>query len=495
MFLDIWQKKIQEKRKNTPFRKFLLEIASRRPVNLYRYENNISVLPPHERSGKVASLKDYYASYENVMQMNYGEGNFFIEFQRLFVDHIKPPIVRFAQNDNSDYCHCWFGTKNAYLTFVAWNRAENIFYCTQAWDNVTNIYSSSLVFNNSTNVYSSRSISNSYNVFYSQYIYNSSDMWFCSNCIWCKNCIDCNGLENLSYCIDNKQHTKEEYEKKKKSYEIKDYIALHQKAFSYVSKNFVIEDSGWYWLYKCTDVSYGFNAMNFMTGNNIVCSDGWTLWSSHFYDCMDTGTNSNYFYGICYWGENWEHCYMWSYISECNNVYYSYFLEWCSFCLGCIWLKNKQFCIFNQQYSKEERHAKVDEIFSAMEQEGRLGEFFPATMNPFYFNDTAAYLIDPSFTKEEVTKLWYLRRDEPVKVDIPEGVELVKVSELANFESFDASGARYIDSSILNKIIVDEQWNYYRIIKMEYDFLVKHGLPLPRKHWLDRMKENFKISL
>jgi hypothetical protein len=37
-----------------------------------------------------------------------------------------------------------------------------------------------------------------------------------------------------------------------------------------------------------------------------------------------------------------------------------------------------------------------------MEQDGTLGEFFPATMNPFYFNDTAAYLIDPSFTKEEV---------------------------------------------------------------------------------------------
>jgi hypothetical protein len=38
-----------------------------------------------------------------------------------------------------------------------------------------------------------------------------------------------------------------------------------------------------------------------------------------------------------------------------------------------------------------------------MEKDGTLGEFFPATMNPFYFNDTAAYLIDPSFTKEEVT--------------------------------------------------------------------------------------------
>jgi hypothetical protein len=33
----------------------------------------------------------------------------------------------------------------------------------------------------------------------------------------------------------------------------------------------------------------------------------------------------------------------------------------------------------------------------------QLGSFFPPIMNPFYFNDTAAYLIDPSFTKEEVT--------------------------------------------------------------------------------------------
>ena len=38
-----------------------------------------------------------------------------------------------------------------------------------------------------------------------------------------------------------------------------------------------------------------------------------------------------------------------------------------------------------------------------MEQDGTLGDFFPASMNPFYFNDTAAYLIDPTFTKEEVT--------------------------------------------------------------------------------------------
>jgi hypothetical protein len=44
-------------------------------------------------------------------------------------------------------------------------------------------------------------------------------------------------------------------------------------------------------------------------------------------------------------------------------------LEACSFCLGCIGLINKSFCIFNKQYTKEERYAKVDEIFSQMEKD------------------------------------------------------------------------------------------------------------------------------
>jgi hypothetical protein len=54
-----------------------------------------------------------------------------------------------------------------------------------------------------------------------------------------------------------------------------------------------------------------------------------------------------------------------------------------------------------------------------MEKDGDLGKFFPGSMNPFYFNDTAAYLIDDSFTKEEVEAAGYLRRDEAISVDIP----------------------------------------------------------------------------
>ncbi|HMY80791.1 MAG TPA: hypothetical protein PK048_03005 [Candidatus Absconditabacterales bacterium] len=147
----------------------------------------------------------------------------------------------------------------------------------------------------------------------------------------------------------------------------------------------------------------------------------------------------------------------------------------------------------NKQYTKEERYEKVDEIFAQMDADGTLGQFFPATMNPFYFNDTAAYLIDPSFTKEEVTAKGYLRRDEPIKVDIPAGVQTVKTSELGQFEGRRAE-QRYIDPEIMKKVILDEQGNAYRIIPMEYEFLMKYGLPLPRKHRLERMKENFRIN-
>ena len=142
-------------------------------------------------------------------------------------------------------------------------------------------------------------------------------------------------------------------------------------------------------------------------------------------------------------------------------------------------------------------------------------------MNPFYFNDTAAYLINDNFTKEEVEAAGYLRRDEQIKVDIPEWMDVVDVKDLWDYEgwkesplaplwkrgepindnshSFTKKGLghdlqRRIDPAILKKVIRDEDWNIYRVIKMEYDFLVKHWLPLPRKHRLERLKGHFRIN-
>jgi hypothetical protein len=97
-------------------------------------------------------------------------------------------------------------------------------------------------------------------------------------------------------------------------------------------------------------------------------------------------------------------------------------------------LINKSYCIFNKQYSKEEWHKAMNWLFTQMEEKEILGDFFPGWINPYHFNDTTSLLIDDSFTKEEVEAKGYLRRDEKIKVDIPEGLEVVKTSELDEYE-------------------------------------------------------------
>ena len=85
----------------------------------------------------------------------------------------------------------------------------------------------------------------------------------------------------------------------------------------------------------------------------------------------------------------------------------------------------------------------------------------------------------------------YLWRDEAVKVDIPEGAETVKNTELSKFQRYDELGKWNIDQEILKKVIVDEKGNAWKIIPMEYDFLMKHSLPLPTIHWAERTKLAF----
>ena len=229
-------------------------------------------------------------------------------------------------------------------------------------------------------------------------------------------------------------------------------------------------------------------------GNNLML-----VWSregaENMYDSFTSGSP----YGQDFYWVNWaggaqklynvSHVGFWA-----SNIYYSHSLDACSYCLGCIGLKNKTFCILNKQYSKEERFEKANEIFEQMDKDWTLWQFFPGSMNPFYFNDTAACLIDDSFTKEEVTKEWYLRRDEEIKVDVPAWAAMIETKDLNSYQWFNDKWERTINPEILRKVIKDEKWNYYRIVPMELEFLQKHGLPLPELHWLDRIKLWFKFK-
>jgi hypothetical protein len=488
------QDKIKARRANTPFREFLMEIASWYTINLNKNNGMISRYPQTDRMWAIISKREYEQMGEQLFDRNYRSDElFFDQLYKLRKEFKHPNTLTFVANENSEYADVVFGTKNAHLSFTVGGNSENLLYTTCCYINCKNIINCVQVTDNSQNVYYSKWIIKSYNIFYSKYIDNSSDIWFSSNLIWCHHCLQCDNLVNQSYCINNQQLTKEEYESKKIDILTqKNQFDLWLQSVNNKAVNHQVDNcngsginyssniTNWYYVNRAT------NAHNVIFINGINHAD-------NYYDVFEAWVDSDDFYAASNAGTNSSHLYCCTQVESSSNVFYCYHIESCSFCLGCIWLKNKSYCILNKQYTKEERYKKVDEIFTQMEKDGTIGEFFPASMNPFYFNDTAAYLIDPSFTKEEVTAKWYLRRDEPIKVDIPEGAQTVTTEELEKFEKF-TDGVWTIDESICKKVILDHEWNAYRIIPMELEFLREHWLPLPRKHWLERMKENFRIN-
>jgi hypothetical protein len=85
-------------------------------------------------------------------------------------------------------------------------------------------------------------------------------------------------------------------------------------------------------------------------------------------------------------------------------------------------------------------------------------------------------------------------RDDKIKVDISETAEIVETKNLLSYQGFDSNGNWKINPEILKKVIVDSNGNYYKIVPMEYDFLVKYELPLPEIHWIERIKLGFNFN-
>jgi hypothetical protein len=440
--------------------------------------------------------------------------NFFPDLGNLLAQSYLPNFMYRWDNENCDYADIVMNAKNTYLSITMVTDVQNIAYSRSVKNHCENVIASIMVWKDSSNVFESSCVISSYNVFYSHTIQSSNNIWCSSNLINCSECIRCNGLENKSYCVDNKSYSKEEYFTIKQSFLNDKKNLTDYRTWELIEWNQWSTNCMWHGIINSNDLDNAYYVNQTHHWRNIIL-----FWSSEDNEYVYDVTNA--------WSPYWNHLYGWFSLGgehiynschvavPCTNIFYSYYLDNCSFCLGCIWLKNKSYCILNKQYTKEERYEKVDEIFKDMDKDegqgSQLGKFFPASMNPFYFNDTAAYLIDPSFTKEEVTAKWYLWRDEPIKVDIPADAQVVKSSELASYEwwlspdgtltpalsqslSLGEGATRHINAEILKCVIQDEAWNYYRIIPMEYKFLMKHGLPLPRKHWLERMKENFRIN-
>ena len=487
-------------------------------MNFYRNHWTISRYPDTERIENL-SVNFWEDAPEKSLPIDEGT-SFLDQFKNLHkIVPLQPMYHIGNDSENCDFADVIMGGKNVYLSTTIMDTVENVAYSAFCYPRATDVYNSFLACQWSTNIYMSGRVTNSHNIFYSRYISDSANIWFSTNLIGCSECIGCHDLQNQKYCIGNTALEKSIYEieKKKILQDKKKFMDFYLHITTRPMVNIASENVTGNAIIKSHNIENGGWINNMHDCRNIWIGEGGIDGSYHIYDSIDIGgrkTEDVYWWvGI---GAGSTKIFCSSQITDCFSIYYSYFLDHCSYCIGCIGLMNKSYCILNKQYTKEEWEILAEKIFASMESDGTLGEFFPASMNPFYFNDTLAYLIDDSFTQEEIEAEWYLWRGEPIRADIPEGMRVVKNSELDQFQGFcsirhpewnegsmgmDSSlrqndGTRwsewYIDPAIMNVVISDEKWNYYRIVKMEYDFLMKHALPLPTLHWLDRMKMGFQ---
>lgn len=245
--ISYYEKLIQEKRKKTPFREFLREIASWETLSFYK--NNGRISRYHDMS-RVKKMGDSFWDDAGEQSRDYiSDTSFFSQFE-LLQDQIPMAYTlsfpHLGNNENCEFADAVFSAKNVYLSFVVGFGAENILYSAFCYANVSNVLNSFLVTKDCSEVINSHHITESYKIFYSKNIYGSSDIWFSTNLIGCHECIGCDNLENISYAINNTILAKEKYFQKKA--EILNDKTTFDRIWIHIGKNDIIN-------FSSTDVS------------------------------------------------------------------------------------------------------------------------------------------------------------------------------------------------------------------------------------------------
>jgi hypothetical protein len=436
---------------------------------------------------------------------NFSE-SFFIQFSKLF-SRVPLPALSIVNSVNSEYTNFVDGIKNCYLLFGSgWD--ENIRYGSKLFQSKDS--QDLLKCTKCELCYECTDCIESYHLFFSRDCRDCVDSSFLYNCRNCSNCFGCVNLVNKTYCIWNKQYSREEYLIK-----IHDLKIENHKDFL-TSKGYFIKELCLPSIRRYANI---FSSTS-CTGDNIINSknskkcfdiyqeveDSKYLYSALMlkdsydgigvfridlsYECVDVNIGSlNFSCLTVYNSDNSKYLY------NCHNV---------KDCFGCISLRNKRYCILNKQYTKKEYEELIPKIIKHMndmpyiDSKGRIykyGEFFPSELSPFCYNETIAQEYFP-LTKEEALKQGYKWKDKEERnyqidiknEDIPDNI-------------------KEVDESIIGKVIECEHkgecneqcTEAFKIIADELQFYQRMNLPLPHlcpncRHY-QRLKQRNPLKL
>lgn len=416
------------------------------------------------------------------------EKPFFVQFRELLEK--MPLVALFNQRAvNSDYCNHCDDSKNCYLTFGSiWN--ENVAYsrgAVRSKDSLDILHGE-----NVEQCFDSLDLEACYRTFFSQECVNCTDSAFLFDCRGCTSCVGCAGLRNKSYCILNEQLTKEEYKKRLQELRLgtRRGIEDFQKKFEALKKTIprkyanisqsenVVGDH----VSHAKNCYYSFDVYQNTADCRYIVHGGSNLFDSFdsygmgegelMYKVVDTGIESSrIFFSVV--------------VRSSRDVSYAYYCHNSSNLFGCIGLRNKQYCILNKQYTKEEYEELLPKIKRHMEEmpfvdaKGvvyRYGDFFPTALSPFAYNETLAQEYFPLGQKEaeEQGHRWQTsekkNRDVSLSAnEVPDDIE--KVNEEILQQTIGCAHREECHEQCTGA---------FRITASDFQFYKRMNLPLPR---------------
>ncbi|MFA6190531.1 MAG: hypothetical protein WC711_03460 [Candidatus Staskawiczbacteria bacterium] len=414
--------------------------------------------------------------------------SFFEQFKELFE---KAPLPNLANSNcvDSEYGNHNAHLKNCYLVYASYE-GEDLSYCSGAHNckNSFDLY----IAGNDVQCYEIAMGGGLNKVFFS---YDSDESVSSAFLHACKNVIDslgCINLRNKSNCIFNEQYTKEEYLKERAKYDFGSYRAINdfKKKFAEFIKQFPRRHGFTHRSQNCIG-NIIFNSKNLYMCFDIYGRVEDSKYAIHgldgqdIYDAYGFGGNANNSYEVVDTGIEATRNLFAVFTHASQNTNYTYACQNSKDLFGCVGLRNKQYCILNKQYTKEEYEELVPKIIQHMndmpytDKKGRVykyGEFFPAELSPFAYNETIAQEYYTK-TKQEILDIGYNWKEPDVKQykitiqpeDLPDHIKDVK-------------------DDILNQVVgcahkgeCNEQcMGAFKIIPSELQFYRTMNLALPR---------------
>ncbi len=460
-------------------------------------KNIISLFSP-ESGMNVFCVKCWWS--DNWDWNNYAQDYDFTKtFFEQYIDLIKKVPVLGVVNDNgigsvnSEYTHDFSFAKNCYMTFVSW-KGEDIMYTYYAIGGKYMVDCMDML-NGGELVYENIFTEQCYKTFYAQNSMECSDCYFIYDCKNCSDCLMCTGLRNKRYCYKNEQYSKEEYNKIVDSYNLSKYSGVEKAKEEF-------DD------FKINQVRKPFNLLNCSgcTGDLLVNGKNskycfnvqrpedskWIENSDTPKDCYDLSTGGEL--NFCYEGITPDHSYknLFGIFSWKNQeVDFAHHCHSSKDLFGCAGIRNGQYCILNKQYSKEEYFEMVEKIkqhmtempyIDANKNTYKYGEFLPAELSYFGYNETLANVHFP------------MQKDDALKSKLNWRDNFQKTTDQETLKNI-PDDINDIEIDICEDILkCDSCSRNYKITKAEFEFYKKVNVPIPRNCFYCRLANKFKLK-